>query len=85
MTHCPSATRATFNIPADSQFEAEAIIAKLTGKDRLTVPDYWTTLADPVGFDTADPEQRAQMKNFDACDCAENVGGMHYTEEKCEI
>lgn len=85
LTHCPTGTIATYNIPADSQFEAEALIGKFIGKERGDVPDYWSYLADPARFDTADSAQQAQMKKFDVCGCENYVGGLHYTQEGCVI
>jgi hypothetical protein len=62
--HCPSRTKAKFEIPADSAFEAEAILTRLLEEPKRGSTDYWM-VDDATMFDTATEEIAKRMANID--------------------
>lgn len=79
--HCPSGTRATFNIPSESRFEAEAILQKLLGEGSNSKPDYWTSYKDYAVLDTAFPRD-TNVGEFNMCQC-EEYKEIHFLSDVC--
>jgi hypothetical protein len=63
-SHAPSRTKAKIEIPADSEFEAEAILTRLLEDPKRGLTGYWM-VDDATVFDTAAEEITKSMANFD--------------------
>lgn len=81
LNHIPTGTRATFNLPAENQFEAEAILMKFLGERRGAVSDYWESYGNNTVLDTTSPGD-ATVEEFGLCRC-ENYSELHFQGDDC--
>ena len=62
-SHCPSRTNAKFQIPADSEFEAEAILERLLRGPTWGVTGDWG-VGVPICMETAEEESAESMEEL---------------------
>jgi len=82
LRHTPSCAAGVFSVPAENSFEANALLTKLLGKQKMVgEAECWNLNGTTAVLDTSFPKD-ARLKEFGICNC-ENYRELHFLGHEC--